>query len=203
MLTPAKELEWYELVIGVLAIIYGAVKITFGLMSIFVPLSVRRKYPLLHKILSDDTTAAAKVVEGSLVVFGLYSVIHALDLLGYIQVPWINTRSFIYSFYTTLGIVLITFYYLVIYTNAKIQKNSDEMNKYKLLGLLGGFGFLIMTPLFILYHQWVDHGFHGAVTHGIMKTAGAFVFLLLILAGIGLTIRSYMKPPAPPPKKAP
>ena len=187
----AKELEWYELVIAGFAVLYGLFKITFGILALTLPESMRNNNSTLKYVLSSDITAASKIIEVALVIFGVYSLLNALDLLGFIHLPWLNTRTFIYSFYTTIGIILIGFYYLVIYTNAPIQKDSSETYRYKILGLVGGLLFLIMTPIFILYHQWQDHGFHGAVTHGIVKTAGAFATaLFLAVASIIISIRA-------------
>ena len=196
-LSAAKELEWYELIIGGIALIYGITKITLGFMALFLPKSIRNKYPGLKFLLSSDTTSASKIIEVVLIVFGIYSLLNALDMLGYIHLPWLNTRTFIYSFYSTLGIILIVFYYFVVYTTAPIQKDSSDTYRYKILGLVGGMLFLLMTPIFILYYQWQDHGFHGAITHGIVRTSGAFAAaLFLVVASILISIRAKRDTPA-------
>jgi cbb3-type cytochrome oxidase subunit 3 len=181
----AKELEWYEVGVAIIAILYGVFKIALGLIAIFLPDSYRRKHPILREILSDDTTVAAKVMEIVLIIFGVYSLLTALDMLGYIYLPWLTSRQFIYSFYTTLGMVLILFYYLVVYTRVHIQKDNSEMFRYKFIGIAGGIGFLIMVPLFFIYHQWEDHGLHlNASWEQRIQTVLAILFTIFLACAI-------------------
>lgn len=131
-------------------------------------------------IIPTDTTVASHGIEIALVFFGIYSIVHSLNYIGIIDAPFINTRTFIYAFYTILGVLMITFYYMVIYTKIPIPKKTDQMARYTVIGLVGGMMFLIMTPLYILYHQLIDHGMYGALTHGIGKTFAAFVVVVML-----------------------
>jgi hypothetical protein len=165
--------------------LYGLLKITVAITALFLPNKARdslKDNRYLKYIITQDTTLAAKIIEISLLIFGVYSLVTALHMLGYIHVPLITSRTFIYSFYTLVGLVLIAFYYIVLYTEFPVSKNEDEMLKYRIIGFVGGFTFLITTLIYFVYHQVLDHGWSEAFIKS--TTLVALLGILSIIAMI-------------------
>lgn len=179
-------------VLAITGILYGILKLGIGALALFAPDHLRREWKqhkVLNFIISTDTTISAKMIEIALMVFGIYTLAHGLDTLGVINTPFIHTRAFIYFFYTVIGLFLIVFYSLVVYTSLDIPKEKGELVRYKIVGLVGGILFLIMTPLYILYHQIVDYGSSvGALTTGFGLTFIALISVLLMSAAMVMII---------------
>lgn len=137
-------------------ITYGLLKITIGIFALVAPQHLRDKLQhnkIAKELISSDITIAAQMIEVALLVFGAYTLVHGLDTLGVVDVPWIHSHTFVLILYISIGVVLTLFYSLVLYTSIPIPKDKNETNRYTLVGLIGGLSFLIMTPLYILYHE--------------------------------------------------
>jgi hypothetical protein len=184
-----QDLTASKILLALAGILYGVFKIAIGLMTMFLPDSVKKRLQgnaVGKTIFSDDHTLAGRAIEVALVIFGVYTLTHGLDALGLIDTPFIHSREFIYTFYTVIGLVLVVFYSLVIYTSLPIPKGSDMM-RYKLIGLVGGLLFLIMTPLYAVYYQLHDHsGAAGALTSGFGFTFAALLAVLLMVGAMVL-----------------
>ena len=161
-----RNLRWYHYLLAVSGIIYGLTKIVIGCISFILPESKKERLIEHHKwlkvFITIDETIAGKAIEIALIIFGVYSLLNSLDVLKIIDLPFINTREFLYGFYTIMGLILTFFYMLVVYTTLPIPKRSDQMIRYKAIGLVGGLLFLIMTPLYIVFNKVIDHGHLGA-----------------------------------------
>lgn len=185
-------MDLYHWTVAILGIVYGIAKFVIGCMALFMPDSLRHK---LHSdkfwrmIFSTDTSLAAQVIEIALIVFGIYTIANSLDILGIVKLPFINTKTFLYTFYTVIGISLTLFYYLVIYTNLPIPKNEEYTVRYKIIGLVGGLLFLITTPIYILYHQIRDYGIWDAP----FVVLGCIFSILFILAMVAVVIYDAFK----------
>lgn len=190
-------MDWYKLIVGILGIVYGVGKIIVGAVALSMSDETRArlaKDPFWRLVFSTDTTLAAQFIEIALVVFGIYTIANSLDIFGIVKMPFINTRTFLYSFYGIIGIILVAFYYLVVYTNAPISKKEEYMTRYKIVGLIGGILFLITTPVYILYHQIIDHGgIAGALRNSLVYTLGSFGAILFLLAMIAVIIYDTVK----------
>lgn len=194
-LIAPRHLEIHHYFLGFIMIMYGIIKVSIGCLALFMPSKQREwtaNHPQLKYVIAKDTTLAAQVIEVALIIFGIYSFMNALDLLKIYPMAFLNTRMFLYTFYTLIGILLIIFYSLVIYTNLPIPKVKTEISRYKLIGLIGGMLFLIMTPLYIVVHQIQDHSFRTAfVTKGLVTWSALFCVAFLVAATVVITIDVY------------
>lgn len=141
--------------IGILFILYGIMKLSLIVSIMFIPPAVQEKLSKIEGfdlIISGDDTTAGKMYEYVLFVFAVFSIIHGLALLGVFSENFqarIESKGFQYPFYVVLGLWLLVFYFLVIYTNLPIKKDPKNMYNYKIYGYLGGLSFLLVPPLWI------------------------------------------------------
>jgi hypothetical protein len=136
-------------------IIYGITKLIIALSLFYIPASVLSKIPILNKFVMDleDKTLAGHFYEYILMIFGIYTIIMGISLLHILPYGMrviIENKIFEYSVFIILGLALVIFYSLVVFTNLPISKSNDERNifYYKLLGIGGGISFLIMPIIF-------------------------------------------------------
>lgn len=132
-------------------IFYGITKILIALSLMTFPLSILNKIPVLNYfiIITKDDSLAGHYYEYVLMVFGLYTIIMGISLLHifpYFIREKIENKIFEYSVFILLGLSLIIFYTLVIYTDLPISKskNENDIFHYKVLGIGGGISFLLM-----------------------------------------------------------
>lgn len=143
-----------EAVLGTAMCSYGFLKLFVGTTATFCSEETKdeiiKVIPLLKSFYGTDETIASKAVESCFVLFGLYSIVHGLDEL-HLLAPKVShvlhSRTTDYVIYGGIGTFLTAFYSAVIYTSLPIQKDKNNMQHYKLLGLVGGLSFLIMVPL--------------------------------------------------------
>jgi hypothetical protein len=184
-------------IIGFLLILYGTLKIAIGIISIFTSNNfkdkIRKINPHISSIISFDETFAAKMIEYILILFGVFSLLHGLDkfhLLSKNIHHKLHKRITIYIINAFIGLVLTIFYTLVVYTNLPIEKNIKEINRYKFIGIITGLSFLMMIPLYLIYHSLIDYGFNYLFTSKLCIFA---IIILIILLYICLRIYASMK----------
>lgn len=185
-------LSWWRFIYAIVGLLYGIVKIVVGSIAVFLPVNARnaliKRFPAIRQVVSKDVTISAKVIELALVIFGIYTVCHCLNLLDVINLPLINTRAFLYIFYAAIGIVVTVFYTLVVCTDLPIPKTQEDMFRYKIIGLVGGITFLISAPIMAIIHTVHDHG--GVVNayqqdpFSITMCAASIAALVVIMAFI-------------------
>jgi hypothetical protein len=156
-----------QILLGIILILYGFFKLFIGIITIFMSFEFKQKilfkFPFLNKLIPEDETTASKAIELTFIIFGIYTLLHGLDKFSLLSAKTKNkleARQTIYLLYGLIGTFLTLFYYLVVYTNVNIEKNKKEINRYKLIGIVGGLSFLIMLPIMILIHKFSDNGFH-------------------------------------------
>lgn len=146
----------YYNTLGVVFLLYGVLKLLLIVSIMTIPPYIQEK---LHKIewfslfVSKDKTVAGKMYEYVLLVFAVFSIIHGLALLGVFSEGFreaIESKNFQYPFYIILGLWLLVFYILVIYTDLPIQKEPLNTYNYKIYGYLGGLSFLLVPPIWIM-----------------------------------------------------
>jgi ACR3 family arsenite efflux pump ArsB len=94
-----------------------------------------------------DDTLAGHMYEYILLVFAVFSIIHGLALLGVFRESFhdvIERKSFQYPFYIALGLWMMIFYIIVLYTNIPIEKDMKYERNYKIYCYLGGLSFLLV-----------------------------------------------------------
>jgi len=144
-------MNWNYLV-GILYLLYAFVKITVGLCVLLLPLNTIQKIPIVNIFTKEaaDKTFAGRMYEYVLLVFGIFTLFEGLALLELLTPAlslYFESKYTDYIVFITLGTILVVFYSLVLYTDLPIQKNKDDYEHYKLLGLVGGITFLIMPVL--------------------------------------------------------
>lgn len=136
-----------EFMFGVCFLMYGLVKIALAIITLSLPDHIKEKIRL---VFTNDTTLAGVAFDGVLIAYAIYSIIHGLNLLGYDVPNFTESIMFKSSFYILLGLFLIIFYSLVLFTQVPISKLQRQYQTYEILGLGGGVCFLI-TSMFIPY----------------------------------------------------
>ena len=141
-------------------IFYGIFKLSIGISISVLPEYVINEIPIL-KYFSDtfiDKTLAGKFYDYILILYGFYTILAGLALLNIFSSNinyFFENKHFIYILYSTLGISVLVFYSLVLYTNVPISKNMVEhKGNYEIICYVGGFSFLAL-PIFWNYMTYV------------------------------------------------
>jgi len=146
----------YLIYLGIFELLYGIIKITVALTLFFLPDKYIQSIPIVRNFFpkESDKTLAGKMYEYVLIIVGIYSIISALIIFETIPNIFIHKELFGFLLLIFLGIFLIIFYYLVLYTNIPISKNMDNRKYYLLLGLIGGI-IMVSVPILIaiIYHS--------------------------------------------------
>ena len=139
--------------IGLIFLAYGVIKIILVAFLFLIPPSLQKRLAAIEGFdlfITGDPTLAGKMYEYVLLVFAVFSVIHGLALLGAFSKPLhdlLEKKSFQYPFYTVLGLWLIIFYVMVIYTDLPIPKDPNKMRNYKIYCYFGGLSFLLVPVI--------------------------------------------------------
>ena len=181
-------------ILGVIYIIYALVKISVGVSLMVLPISVISTTPVLKAFVKEvaDKTFAGRFYEYILLIFGVFSLFNGLALLGllspamtrYFESQWTE-----YAVFITLGVALVVFYLLVLYTNVPISKNRDSYDHYKLLGLFGGITFLVMPIIW----EFMGYAVPAFNQLSVENRAAAIVGIVILLSIIGEMIYLYLK----------
>jgi len=140
----------YLIYLGIFELLYGISKISVALILYFLPYKYIQEIPFVRNFFpkESDKTLAGKMYEYVLIIVGIYSIISALIIFEMIPNIFIHRELFGFVLLIVLGIFLIIFYYLVLYTNLPISKNNDNRKYYLILGLIGGI-IMISVPILI------------------------------------------------------
>jgi hypothetical protein len=182
-------------IIGIILFIYAVFKLFIGLTAVFGSEIFKnylfKLFPAIHTLIPLDETIAAKAIEITFIIFGIYTMCHSFDkfeLLSKKIKHTLEMRKTIYLLYGCIGLFLTFFYYLVIYTKVHIQKDINEINRYKVIGLIGGLSFLIMLPIMLLTHRIMDYGYSYIFTDII-----SIIIIILIILILYLIYKVYMQ----------
>jgi hypothetical protein len=140
----------------------GAIFIAFGILKLLlviavtwlIPPAIEKQVstiPVVNTIISGDTSLAGRMIDYIVLAFALFTLVHGLAIMDVFPNSIINnieSKSVQYTVYTTLGLLCLIFYSLVLYTNLEIDKDPAHYGNYKLYGFLSGFSFLL-APVFL------------------------------------------------------
>ena len=166
-------------IVGYILLIYGILKVAFCIILLALP----EKYRGNSAFFKRDPTAAGTILDIVLFLFGVYTILHGSAMIRKSRHTHIDLIEHIYTIialYGSLGIFMIVFYTLVVYTNAPISKDKTEMSKYELVGIGGGIGFL--TALFAMLLWNAGRGY----MFGSMVAFDGDTILWSLLFGLGL-----------------
>ena len=139
--------------LGVVFLLYGVIKVIMVTSIMLIPPELKKKLSKIEGFdlfVSGDDTTAGRMYEYVLLAFAIFSIIHGLALLDTFPEKFhkmIESKLFQYPFYTALGLWLMIFYGLVLYTNVPIEKREQNRRNYKIYCYLGGLSFLLVPPI--------------------------------------------------------
>ena len=177
-----------EILLGCLMLFYGFAKLIIGTIACFFPPELRKKatsIKILGFFISDDLTLAGKVFDIALMIFGIYTIIHGLDMIHVLPEnisEFVMKRHIMYYLNGIMGTCLIIFYSLVIFTNVKIPKMEDHKDRYMIEGLCSGIMFVLMLPLLAIFHDIHDNGFNK------INWSRMTMYIMCVLLMVGLLI---------------
>jgi uncharacterized membrane protein len=155
---------------GIAYIIYGLLKCTFCICDLL------PKDLIKFKFLTHDTSQAGLLLIFIFLAFSIYTLIHGFAVLN--LAPNNIIEFFSYKFRSVItfyifGLILITVFSLVNFTNIKITKseNKEDKSSYKILGFGGGF--LFWAAALIVFIIKRDFDFLSAIS--------LIIILLLIM----------------------
>jgi uncharacterized membrane protein len=181
-------------ILGMIYIIYAIVKITVGISLMVLPISTISTMPVLKAFVKEiaDTTFAGRFYEYILLLFGVFSLFNGLallDLLSPAMTRYFEAQWTEYAVFITLGIALVLFYSLVLYTNIPISKNRENYDHYKLLGLFSGVTFLVMP----LIWEFIGYAVPAFNQLSVENRSAAIVGTVIIISIVGELIYIYLK----------
>jgi hypothetical protein len=171
------EVSW-----TVFLIAFGIIKIVVGMAEFILPHSVKNtivKIPGMKIFFQDDRTIAGVFVFAVLTLYGIVGLLNGLHRIGFytrVLHRYVGTYMTHCVINSVLGVALVIFYSLVLYTDVNIDKKPSQMENYEVFGLVGGYIFIIFLP--VLYLQ--NTGFNGQMSKHMM----ILMVLLSILIGI-------------------
>lgn len=171
-------------ILGILLIIYGIIKISFGLVATVAPPKLQeqiKKHELFKHLITDDNTFSGKFVYYCFIVYGIYTFIHGLSFMNLVSenIDSILTNDmYNYIFNFIIGAILTVYYYFVAYTNVILDKDDKFHDQYIVHGIISGLLFLIFVPIMVVYN-------HIMVFKAKINTK-ILVYLLSICALLGL-----------------
>lgn len=141
-------------------ILFGVVKVVAACTVLFMPPAVKArlaKNKYIAKVLHNDTTLAGRIIELALLIFGVYSILHGLSLLGFLHT---HVRRAIlhpvtsHAVYAVLGIGMTFIYSAVVFhvPPVDIPHDPQYMSAYETLGVGGGTSFLMLLSLSLILH---------------------------------------------------
>lgn len=147
-----------EHIIGYILILYGCSKIVICVIKAL-PKHIREKwFPLIKR----DPTTAGVVLDIVLFCFGIFAVLRGLSLAKHLHPAHADVLTSIHIvvyMYTLFGLFLVSFYYIILYTNFPLSKDTNERITYELFGLGAGLTFLISMCVMLawnIYHNNID-----------------------------------------------
>lgn len=175
--------------VGTLYVLYGIAKTAISVAGLTIPYDTLSQVPLLKLIAHDDDTLAGNMYEYVFLVFALYTLIFGLAILRVfpeaVASIFENTLTDI-VFVCALGVFLIIFYSLVLFTSIPIPKKEDERNSYLTMGLGGGISFIAIPLLFELLSHFLP------VFRAMGKLGRAAIILLAVIA-IAMVISAFIR----------
>jgi uncharacterized membrane protein YidH (DUF202 family) len=181
--------------VGFIFLAYGVIKIILVLGLMLIPPQIEKKLAAIEgfdMFVSGDDTIAGKMYEYVLLAFAIFSIIHGLALLGVFNQTIhniIEKKAFQYPLYIALGLWLMIFYLIVIYTNVPISKDTENpkhMTNYKIYCWFGGLSFLLVPVV------WEIIEYFNPSVEGMRQDKQLMYMTLLMLGAIFIIFLVYI-----------
>lgn len=176
----------FYILLSLILILYGFIKIIIGLLSYSTD-KIRnyfRNLPIFSFFITKDRTISAKIFDTSILIFGIYSLLHGLAMFQVFSHKINNileSRDLLYSLCIILGTFLVIFYYIVCYTKNNIEKKEEYINKYKLEGIGSGIIFLLTIPLMIFYDYYIIKTIQINTIQYIINIISIIILLIILI----------------------
>lgn len=152
----------YNTVIAILLIFYGFLKVAVLLLNVLLTNKQKEKYTegnMLSYLITKDETVSGLVFEIVIAIFGVFTIVHGIDVLygvpKYLHNIFLSSRS-LYIVHGILGMVLVVFYSLVVFTKLPIPKTPEFRTQYVIKGICTGLAFLLTIPIIYMYRKYID-----------------------------------------------
>lgn len=145
------------IIIGIILLFYSILKISIGILAMAPESAWKNKIseiPGFKLLLTKDTTISGKMLDIALLLFGILTFFHALTFIGLCNYV---SMSLTIVFELLLGVYLVGFYYLVLFTDAPIQKDMRYADHYLLPGLLSGIMFIVVGGVSVMLKYKVNN----------------------------------------------
>ena len=159
--------------IGLIVLFYGVVKVLISFLK-----ALPQEYDDMFPFIKHDRTTAGYVLDAILFVFGVYAILHGLRLMEHLHPSHVETLNNIHitvAIYTICGVFMLVFYSIVLYTNVPVTKDDNESTTYKLLGLGGGFTFLLSVCALLTWHIYFEN-----ISFPIIQKSHSILFLIAL-----------------------
>lgn len=165
-----------SLIKGYLLLIVGSIKLILGLSIIVIPVEIRQIYQnqkIIKDLIPAEKNTAELMLDISIIIIALFSIIEGLNILGYLNNRYLSylilSHLFTSVVYIIVGILLIVYFNLVVYTDLDLgSKNKNDYSKYEIFGI--GTGILLIMIVLIKYMYY----------NGLNMNAFVLLFLLFI-----------------------
>jgi hypothetical protein len=139
-----------QYIVAIVYILFGLVKVIVSLCIALIPLEKLQQNPIMSLLVkpTPDNTAAGKMYEYVILVFAIFSLLYGLAMFGNVLPLFIN-RILLWkrtelTVMIVLGLFLLLFYSLVLYTSVPISKKTENDDVYILFGIGSGLSFIIL-----------------------------------------------------------
>jgi Na+/proline symporter len=153
--------------------LYGIGKVCISILK-----ALPKEYDKTFYFLKHDRTVAGYVLDGVLFIFGIYSILHGLRILEQLHPTHADILTNIHvtiAVYTIIGIFLLIFYSIVLYTPYDVSKDEKERPTYELLGLGGGFMFLLSVCILLMWHIHFNN-----ISFKFLRKSHSLLFLIIL-----------------------
>jgi len=175
-------------ILGTIFILFGILKLSLVIaVTWFIPPAIEKQLstlPVVNTIISGDTTLAGKMIDYLVLAFALFTMVHGLAIMDILPSGLkyiIESKVTQYSVYTSLGLLCLIFYCLVLYTQVPIDKDPTHYGNYRVYGFLSGLSFLV-APLILEAAEYLSPFFNKLSTE--KKLICLTLFTLVGLGGI-------------------
>lgn len=149
-----------KILIGIIFIVYSIFKITMGGLACVINQDMREKLsklPVFKYFVLEDYTISGKVFDFVLMLFGIYTLLHGLNLLNLLPKKLENillNTTVLIIINAVFGLFLTGYFYLVLFTNVPISKNMNYADKYIIPGFISGLAYLISLILIFIFRYY-------------------------------------------------
>lgn len=161
-------------------IFYAICKLTLCICELLPP----RLIPIKVSFLTHDMTSAGLVLVITFLIFSTYTLLHGLSILHYLPykiIKYFQNITINYIIYLTLGVMLIIFYSLVLFTDLNISKNEKHRASYEIIGLGGGVLFIASVLILSIYIKFINQGYNLIIFFEFLASFILIIIFILIV----------------------